>query len=61
LVALEKGEHMNTTKQQIKTALAHLGVKGTIRISPVGYRRYLVEVNGKYFGIFDIDQDTFVD
>ncbi|MDF3003081.1 MAG: hypothetical protein K0Q48_3200 [Bacillota bacterium] len=52
---------MNTIEEQIKTALAHLGVKGTIRISPAGYRRYLVELNGKYFGTYDAGRGTFVD
>ena len=52
---------MNAIEQQIKTAIARLGVKGTIRISPAGLNRYLVELNGKYFGIYDADRDTFVD
>jgi hypothetical protein len=52
---------METIEEQIKTALARLGVKGAIRVSPAGLNRYLVELNGKYFGIYDIDRDTFVD
>ncbi|MDF2570479.1 MAG: hypothetical protein K0R55_2083 [Sporomusa sp.] len=52
---------MNTIEEQIKAALACLGVKGTARITPAGFHRYEVNVNGEYFGIFDIDRDTFVD
>lgn len=52
---------MTTITKQIKAALTHLGMKGTVRISPAGLNRYLVELNGKYFGIYDIDRDTFVD
>jgi hypothetical protein len=52
---------MNAIEEQIKTALEHLGVEGTVRISVAGYHQYLVEVNGEYFGIFDIDRNTFVD
>ena len=52
---------MNTIKAQIKAALEGLGVKGTVKISQEGYHRYRVEVNGEYFGIFDIDRNTFVD
>lgn len=52
---------MNTIEEQIKAALESLGMKGTIRITPAGLNRYLVELNGEYFGIYDIDRDTFVD
>ena len=52
---------MNTIEEQIKTALARLGVKGTIRVSPAGDHRYRVELNGEYFGIYDADRNTFVD
>ncbi len=52
---------MNAIEKQIKAALDHLGIKGTIRISPAGYHRYRVELNGEYFGIFDVDRNTFVD
>ncbi len=52
---------MNIIEEQIKTALTNLGVKGTTRIYPAGYHRYLVVLNGEYFGIFDADRDTFVD
>ncbi len=52
---------MNAIEEQIETALTHLGVKGTIRITPAGLNRYLVELNGTYFGIYDADRDTFVD
>lgn len=52
---------INAIEEQIKTALDHLDVKGKIKISPAGYHRYRVEVNGEYFGIYDIDRNTFVD
>lgn len=52
---------MNFIEEQIKAALEHLGVKGAIRIIPTEYNRYRVELNGEYFGIFDVDRNTFVD
>jgi len=55
------GGNMRDPKEKIVTALKHLGVKGEVRISQYGFHLYRVEVNGKYFGIYDIDRDTFVD
>ena len=31
---------------------------GIVRITSAGYRRYLVELNGEYFRIYDIDRDN---
>jgi hypothetical protein len=52
---------MEATTEQIKTALEHLGAKGTVIIRPAGFHRYEVDLNGEHFGIFDIDRNTFVD
>lgn len=52
---------MNAIEEQIKETLERLGVKGTATIIPVGFHRYEVSVNDEYFGIFDIDRNTFVD
>lgn len=52
---------MADPKEKILTALKHLGIKGEVRISQYGFHLYRVEVNGKYFGIYDIYRNTFVD
>lgn len=52
---------MTDPKEKIIIALEQLGVKGTVRISQYGFHLYRVEVNDKYFGIYDIDRNTFVD
>lgn len=52
---------MAEPKEKIITALKHLGIKGTVRVIQYEFRLYKVELNGKYFGIYDIDRDTFVD
>ena len=53
--------HYIPIEDQIKAALEILGVKGKVKIIPAEYHRYQVELNGKHFGIFDIDRNTFVD
>ena len=52
---------MEKVKAQIVAALKAFGVKGTVKIIPAGYRRYQIELNGEYFGIFDLERNTFVD
>jgi hypothetical protein len=52
---------MKTVKEQICLALQNLGIKGKVKVSQAGISRYKVEVNGKYFGIFDMNRNTFVD
>ena len=50
--------------QRIGAALKALGMKGTAEIAPVGPqedRRYTVKVNGKWFGVYDLIKDTFID
>ncbi len=52
---------MEKVKAQIVAALKTLEVKGTVKITPISYRRYRIELNGEYFGIFDVNRNTFVD
>jgi hypothetical protein len=52
---------MRKVKEQIISELQNLGIKGKVRISKAGISRYRVELNGKYFGIYDTNRNTFVD
>ena len=47
--------------RQVKAAISNLGEKATIRISGAGLNRYWVELDEKFFGIYDISRNTFVD
>lgn len=51
------------TIQQVRTALNALEVKGNALIREIGEdpARLEVFVDGKYFGIFDTNKNTFVD
>lgn len=49
------------SKELITNALLSMGVQGDVKIVQVEFHRHKVLVNGKYFGIFDIDKKTFVD
>lgn len=46
--------------EALKTAMKTLGCTGTVKVKKFG-AKYFVELNGKYFGIFDIERNTFVD
>lgn len=51
-------------EKQITEALVHLGYdlkRCEIFIDPVSYRRYRVDMNGTYFGVWDVYRQTFVD
>lgn len=52
----EKGIKM----EALKTAMKALGCTGTVKARKFA-SKYFVELDGKYFGIFDIDRNTFVD
>lgn len=52
---------MDSVKKQVATAMKHLGVKGTVKVVHIGFNNYRILLNGKYFGIFDTDRNTFVD
>ena len=47
--------------ENIKTALKTLGCKGRAQITEEMNGRYLVNLNGEYFGIWDAEKKTFVD
>jgi len=49
-------------KNLILKALDADGVKySKVHLKEAGVNRYVVTVNGEYFGIFDVDKNTFVD
>ena len=52
---------MEKAKEQVATAMKHLGVKGTVQLVHICFNDYRVILNGSYFGIFDTDRNTFVD
>lgn len=35
--------------------------KADVTLTPVGWKRVKVEMNGEYFGIYDFHRHTFVD
>ncbi len=45
----------------LHSALAKLGIKGTITTRQISAERIAVWVNGEYFGIWDTARKTFVD
>ena len=45
----------------LHSALAKLGIKGTITTRQIAAERIAVWVNGEYFGIWDTTRKTFVD
>lgn len=47
--------------ENIRTALKALGCKGRAQITEEMNGRYLVNLNGEYFGIWDAEKKTFVD
>ena len=46
---------------EIKRALCSLGIKRGVEITRFYYGVAEIEVNGEYFGIWDISRKTFVD
>lgn len=49
-------------QEQIQKALDALGVKGDMTLTDEGHKdRYTVCIDGEYFGIYDLNRDTFVD
>ena len=47
--------------ETIKKAMITLGCKGKVSVTARLGRKYRVELNGEYFGIFDSEKGTFVD
>lgn len=45
----------------VKNALLQLGCKGRATAELISINRYMITLNGQYFGIFDADRQTFVD
>jgi len=52
---------MDKVKEQVATAMKHLGVKGTVTVTHISFSNYRITLNDSYFGIFDINRNTFVD
>lgn len=46
---------------EVKNALLTLGCKGRATAELISMNRYMITLNGEYFGIFDTQKQTFVD
>ncbi len=45
----------------VKNALLTLGCRGRVTAELISMNRYMIILNGEYFGIFDTQKQTFVD
>lgn len=57
-------DRMKKAIDRVKEALDKLGVHGRVRIEEIAPRdtsRLTVYVNDEYYGVYDIDRQTFVD
>ena len=53
---------MDNTTQKVEQALSVLGVGwNALKVISLGLNRYRVDVDGKYFGVYDTLKNTFVD
>lgn len=52
---------MGELNELVSAIFKFIDKKADVSLTPIGWKRVKVEMNGEYFGIYDFQRYTFVD
>lgn len=52
---------MEELNELVSAIFKFIDKKADVSLTPIGWKRVKVEMNGEYFGIYDFQRHTFVD